>query len=155
MVPIHSPSNRSNVVVIFLLCRPSGLFSVFQLWRDNIVLFTGLFVQLFLIPRSLVIALKPVTASAEFVDCLVKEKLLQCPLLNVLTLVILKLSDILDGALEDGAFVLFAARNNLLEFIDAFIDSLATAALNWVKILALVYEGISMIQTYLLYGCLA
>jgi hypothetical protein len=36
----------------------------------------------------------------------------------------------LDGALEDGSLILLAARDDLGEFIDAFVDSLATSTLN-------------------------
>jgi hypothetical protein len=113
-----------------LFPRPSSLFAVLQTRWYAVVVYTGLFVKLFLVPRPLVVALEPVTASAQLIDCLVKQKLLKSPLLNILALIILELSDILDGALEDRTFVLFAAGDNLLELVDTFVDSLTTAALN-------------------------
>jgi hypothetical protein len=61
---------------------------------------------------------------------LVKEQFLQRPLLYVLLLVVLELGDILMGTLKDRALVLLAPWDNLLEFVDAFVDGLATTAFN-------------------------
>jgi hypothetical protein len=108
----------------------SSFFAILQTGWYAVVVYTGLFVQLSLVPCPLIVALEPVTACAQFVDCLIKQKLLKCPFLNILALVVLELSDILDGALEDGAFILLAAGNNLLELVDAFVDGLTTTALN-------------------------
>jgi len=42
-----------------------------------------------------------------------------------------KFLNVLDGAGEDGAFVLFAAGDDLGEFVDAFVDGFAAASLDW------------------------
>jgi len=61
---------------------------------------------------------------------LFSEQLLKCPFLDVLRLVLLELCDELNRALEDGAFILLAPRDNLGELIDALVDGFAAAALD-------------------------
>ena len=87
-------------------------------------------IDLTFVPMSLHLCLEFVAASAQLSDCLLSQELLECPFLNILLLVLLQLSNELDSTLQDGAFVLFAARNDLGKFIDALIDGLATAALH-------------------------
>ena len=78
------------------------------------------------------LCLEFVAAGAQLSDSLLREKLLQGPFFDILLLVLLQLCDELDGALEDGSLVLLAARDDLGEFIDAFVDSLATSTLNYI-----------------------
>jgi hypothetical protein len=80
--------------------------------------------------RLLRLCLEPITARAEFGNGLVQQEFLQRPLLNVLTFVILELGNVLHRALEDAAFVLLAARYNLRELVDAFVNCFAAAAFN-------------------------
>jgi hypothetical protein len=61
---------------------------------------------------------------------LVQQKLLERPLLDVLRLVLLELTNVLDGALQDRALVLFAVWDNLGKFVNAFVDGFASTALN-------------------------
>lgn len=84
-----------------------------------------------LAPSPLALSLQFIIRSTEFSNCLLCEKLLQGPFLNILRLVFLELGDELDGALEDGAFVLLATWDNLGQLINPFVDGLSAAALNW------------------------
>lgn len=74
---------------------------------------TGLLPRLDFTPRSLTLGLQLVVASTELRNRLLSQKLLKCPLLNVLRLVLLELCDEGNRTLKDGALVLFASRDNL------------------------------------------
>ena len=108
------------------------VFPLFDLVRHYASVLTGAFVDLTFIPMPLHLCLEFVAAGAQFSDSLLCEKLLQGPFFDILLLVLLQLCDELDGALEDRSLVLLAARDNLGEFIDAFVDSLATSTLNYI-----------------------
>ena len=68
--------------------------------KDAVILARAL-VNLALIPSPLAFSFKFVTTSAELGDSLLRQELLECPLLNVLLFVLLQLSDELHGALEN------------------------------------------------------
>lgn len=80
--------------------------------------------------QPLALGLELVIGLAELCDGLLRKQLLQRPLLNVLLLVLLKLRDEVDGALEDGSLVLLASRYYLGEFVDALIDVFSTTSFN-------------------------
>ena len=61
----------------------------------------GLLPRLNLAPRPFTFSLELVIARTEFSNGLLGQELLQRPLLNVLGLVLLELSDELNGALQD------------------------------------------------------
>lgn len=84
-----------------------------------------------LAPGPLVLCLQLIVASTKFSDSLFREELFQSPLLNILGLVLFKLSNEGNGALEDGTLVLFAARNNFGKFIDTLVNSLTAASFNY------------------------
>jgi hypothetical protein len=93
-------------------------------------LHTSLFPRLNLSPRALTLSLQFVVACAQLSNSLLSQQLLQCPLLNVLCLVLLELSDKLNCSLQDRALILFASWNNLCEFVDTFVDGFTTTTLN-------------------------
>ena len=78
-------------------------------------------------PGLRALLLELVARAAELRDGLLGEQLLQRPLFDVLRLVLLELGDELYGALQDRALVLLAARHNLGELVDAFVDGFAAA----------------------------
>jgi hypothetical protein len=106
------------------------VFPLFDLVRHDASVLTGALVYLTFIPMPLHLCLEFVTAGTQLSDSLLREKLLQGPFFDILLLVLFQLCDELDGALEDGSLILLAARDDLGEFIDAFVDSLATSTLN-------------------------
>lgn len=106
----------------------------FDFVRQDAVVLARTLVNLALVPCTLALCFELVTAGAELGDGLLSQQLLKSPFFNILLLVLLKLGYELYGALEDRALVLLAAWNNLGEFVDAFVDSLATAALNCVQV---------------------
>jgi len=71
-----------------------------------------------------------VNARAKLVDGLFGKKLLKCPLLDVLRLILLELGNELDGTLKDGPLVLLTAGDDLGKFVDTFVDGFATTALD-------------------------
>lgn len=106
----------------------------FDFIRQDAVVLACALVNLALVPCTLALCFEFVTAGAELGDGLLSQKLLKRPLFNILLLILLKLSYKLYGALEDRALVLFAAWNNLGEFIDALVNCLATTALNCIQV---------------------
>ena len=86
--------------------------------------------MLALSPGPLTLRLKLVAARAELGNGLLRQQLLERPLLNVLRLVLLELRDKLDGTSENAALVLLTSWYNFGKFVDAFIDRLPTPALN-------------------------
>lgn len=90
----------------------------------------GLLPLLALGPGALALVLELVAAGAELGDGLLGEQLLQRPLLDVLRFVFFELRDELHRAREDAAFVLLAAGDDFGEFVDAFVDRFAAAALD-------------------------
>jgi hypothetical protein len=99
-------------------------------WQDPSVLASAL-VDLALIPGSLALGLELVATSTQFCDGLLSEELLQCPLLDILLLVLFQLGDKLDGALQNGTLVLFTSWHNLGQLVDALVNSLSPTAFNW------------------------
>jgi hypothetical protein len=95
---------------------------------------TRLLPRLDLAPRTLALRLQLVVAGAQLGNGLLGEQLLQGPLLNILSLVLLELCDEGDGALKDGTLVLFTAGDNLGQLIDSFVDGLTTTAFDWQKL---------------------
>lgn len=87
--------------------------------------------RLNLAPRTFALRLQLIIARAELCNSLLSKKFLQSPLLDILVLVLLELSDELHGALEDGTLVLLAAWDDLGELVDAFVDGFASSALNY------------------------
>ena len=71
--------------------------------------------------------LESIAGSAQLGDCLFGEELLQSPFLDVLGLILLELSNELDGSLQNAALVLLATGYNLCQFVNAFVDGLPTA----------------------------
>jgi hypothetical protein len=104
------------------------LLSLFDLVWQNAVVFAGALVDLTLVPRPLAFVLELLATCAQLCDGLLRQQLLEGPLLDVLLLVLLQLSDELYGPLEDRPLVLFAAWYDLGQFVDAFVDGLAAAA---------------------------
>lgn len=86
---------------------------VLELLRYNAGVLAGLLPYFGFGPGALAFCLELVTASTELCDGLLRQKLLQRPLLDVLRLVLLELCDKLNGALKDGALVLFTTGDNL------------------------------------------
>jgi hypothetical protein len=83
------------------------------------------------------------------------QEFLQSPLLDVLSLVVFELCDELDSTRENAAFVLFAARHNLRDFVDAFVDGFTAATLDCGDVLVLVRCLLATsLKPYLLCGCL-
>lgn len=74
---------------------------------------------------------KLVVTCTQFSDSLFGEQLFQRPLLDILRLVLFQLSNELDCALQDGAFVLFTARDDLRDLIDTLIYCLSTTSFDW------------------------
>lgn len=87
-------------------------------------------------PGTLTFSLQFIVASAELRNGLFGQELLEGPLLDVLGLIFLELSDELNSTLQNRALILLASRNNLSQFVDAFVDGLSTAALNYKTSLA-------------------
>jgi hypothetical protein len=108
------------------------VFPLLNLVRHDASVLTGALVDLAFIPMPLHLCLELIAASAQLSDSLLREELLQGPFFDILLLILLQLCDELNGALEDGSLVLLAARDNLGEFVDAFVDSLATSTLNYI-----------------------
>ena len=52
------------------------------------------------------------------------------PFLDVFLLVVFELRDVLDAALQDGAFVFVAAGDDFGELVDAFVDGFAAPSLD-------------------------
>jgi len=67
----------------------------------------------------------------EVVDGLLRDELLERPLVDVLVAVVLQFLDVRNGAREDRAFVLLTARDDLGEFVDAFVYCLAAATFDF------------------------
>lgn len=87
-------------------------------------------------PGALGICLEFVATGGEFGDSLFGEKLLECPFLNVLCLVLLELGYERNGALKNRTLVLFAAGNDLGKLVDAFIDSFSATSFDLRRSLA-------------------
>lgn len=104
---------------------------VILLWLRQPRTLARLLPGLNLSPCALTLRLQLIITRAQLCDSLLSEQLLQRPLLDVLILVLLELGDELDGALEDRALVLLAAGDNLGELVDAFVDGLASSALDY------------------------
>lgn len=126
---------QGNPTTSALLQRPltrllAVFLALFNLLRENAVVLARAFINLALVPRSLAFCLELVATGAELRNRLLGKQLLQRPFLNVLLLVLFQLRDELHSPLEDGALVLLAPRNDLGQFIDPFIDCLATATLH-------------------------
>jgi hypothetical protein len=102
---------------------------IFLLWGQASTL-TSLLPCLNLPPRALTLGLQLIIASAKLGNSLFRQQFLQGPLLDILGLILLELSDELNGALQDRAFVLFAAGNDLSQLVDALIDGLSASSLN-------------------------
>jgi len=68
---------------------------------------------------------------AKIRNRLLRDQLLKRPLVDVGRGVVVEFLNVLDGSGEDGAFVLFAAGDDLGEFVDAFVDGFAAASLDW------------------------
>jgi len=64
-------------------------------------------------PCSFTLGFQLVITGTEFGDGLLSEKLLEGPLLNILSLVLLELGDELNSALQNRALVLLATRDDL------------------------------------------
>lgn len=107
------------------------VFALFDLIGDNTRIFASALVDCALVPRSLAFGLELVAASAKFGNGLLCEKLLEGPFLDVLLLVLLQLCDELDSTLQNGAFVLLAARYDLCELVNALVDGLAATTLDY------------------------
>src|SRR4051794_29338710 len=69
-----------------------------------------------------VLVLKLVVRLAELRNSLLRKQLLQSPLLDVLSLVLLELRDEGNSPLENGPLVLLAVGHDLGKLIDALID---------------------------------
>ena len=102
--------------------------TLFDFVGQDAVLLACALVDLALVPCTLAFSLELVAAGAEFGDGLFREKLLKCPLLNVLLLILLELGDELNCPLEDGALVLLAAWHDLGELVDTLVDGLPATA---------------------------
>lgn len=107
---------KLSVLVIFLRCQACTLACLLP--------------SLNLTPCPFTLSLQLVVTCAQLGDGLLCEQLLQGPFLDVLVLVLLELSDELDCALQDGAFVLLASRYNLGKLVDTLIDSFTSATLD-------------------------
>lgn len=81
--------------------RFAVVLPLLDFFRHNASILTGTLVNLGLVPSSLALGLELVTTGTQFGDGLFCQKLLQCPLLNVLLLVLLQLGDELNSALKD------------------------------------------------------
>jgi hypothetical protein len=103
----------------------------FFLLRGQTCTLAGLFPCLNFTPRSLALGLELIIARAELCNGLLCEKLLQCPLLDVLGLVLLKLSNKRNGSLQNRALVFLTPRNNLGQFVDTLVDGFSSAAFNY------------------------
>lgn len=108
-----------------------AVLALFDLLRYDASVLTGALVDLTFVPMPLHFRLELVAAGAQFGNCLLRQKFLECPFLNILLFVLLQLRDELDSALQDRALVLLAARNNLGELVDALVDGFAAATLHW------------------------
>jgi hypothetical protein len=86
---------------------------ILDLIWNNASVFARTLVDGTLIPSSLAFAFELITAGAELSNGLFGQQLLQCPLLDILLLVLLELLDELNGTLQNGALVLLTARDNL------------------------------------------
>lgn len=106
------------------------------IWENTSILACAL-VNLALVPGPLTLGLEFVTARAELGDGLLSEQLLECPFLNILLLVLLKLSDELDGTLEDRALILLTARHNLGQLVDALVDGLTSTSFDYVVLVGI------------------
>jgi hypothetical protein len=84
--------------------------------------------------EALALLLELVVRLAELGDGLLREQLLQRPLLDVLRLVLLELRDERDSPLEDRALVLLATRDDLGELVDPLVDGLTTPTLDWRRV---------------------
>jgi hypothetical protein len=87
-----------------------------------------------LVPGSLAFSLELIATGAQLRNGLLREKLLECPLFNILLFVFLELGDELDSALQDGALVLLAAWDDFGQLVDALVDGLSSAAFDWVSL---------------------
>jgi hypothetical protein len=121
------PTLRKNPSLLAILACGRLRFS---LDRSNTGLLRRLLPLLALGPCALALTLELVAARAEFRDGLLSEELLQRPLFDVLGLVVFELRDELYSACENAAFVLFAARHDLCDFVDTFVNGFTAAALN-------------------------
>lgn len=116
------------------LCILGVVFTFLDLIWDDSSVFTGLFVNIAFVPGSLHLGFELVTASAQLSDCLLRQKLLECPLFDVLLLIFLQLRDELNGTLKDRALILLTSGYNLGELVYAFVDGLTAATLDYIII---------------------
>lgn len=87
--------------------------------------------------QPLTLLLKLVVGCTKLCYGLLREQLFQRPLFNVLLLVLFELGDETNSPLQNRSFVLLAARDNLGQLVNAFVDSLAASALHCIRVNAL------------------
>lgn len=115
-------------------CR---LLSILRLNGQSVII-AGPLVSLLLLPGFLIIGLETIARLAELVDSLIKEELLESPFFKICGFSFLELTDVLDCSLQNRALVLFTARNNLGELINAFIDGLSSPPFNYVCLVLII-----------------
>lgn len=81
-------------------------------------------------PRLLHPVLVHFVAVRQLRERLLQHHLLQRLLVHHLVLLVFQVHDVVHRPLEDGAFVLLAAGDDLGELVDAFVDGFAAAALD-------------------------
>lgn len=96
-------------------------------FRCQARILTCLLPRIGLPPCALALVLEFVNACAELGDGLLSQEFLERPFFDVLRLILSELGDEGDGPLQDGSFVLFAARDDLGKFVYPFVDGFTSA----------------------------
>lgn len=125
MEPPHAGRTGEPLALAVLL---TIVFPLLDLVRYDAGILAGLLVDLTLVPGPLHLSFELVATGTQFSDCLLGQKFLQSPFFDILLLVFFQLCNELNSALENGALVLFTARDYLCELVDTFVDRFATAA---------------------------
>lgn len=100
--------------------------------------------------QPLALLLKLVVGCTKLCYGLLREQLFQRPLFNVLLLVLFELGDETNSPLQNRSFVFLAARDNLGQLVNAFVDSLAASALHCIRVNVLYFFRRSRGISYLL-----